>query len=282
MRKLLYAALIGAFVLSLGCAITNYPVMYDDAGAADDFVVDSWYDKAYIIPSGGVATLWPDGSDELFTLVAQNWTGDQTLYTYNNYDPSSALNFLDQTYCDPTNQDDCAIWTASNPDLPDAYPFGEKNGMDDIFDGVYDGSCFGSRSLSILVSYGSRIGECGSGFWAEDKQGTAFELSILEQVEWRGATWYHLPVDSSLMSVEMTDMNGNSTMMPIFGRYNGYFDEYLRLAIPVTPNARYQMRWLNQWLANHGNFASIDITYGSVTANYEVNIEGVQNALGRL
>ncbi|RMG45947.1 MAG: hypothetical protein D6718_06355 [Acidobacteria bacterium] len=287
MRKLAFTAFIAAVVLSLGCAITNYPVMFDDAGPWDDATVDSFYDKAYIIPSGQVATIWSDGSDELYTEVAQDWKGDQRLYTYNNFDPSASVLWLDQTYCDPARQDNCSIWTAWNPDLPDAYPTaptgqsGDPSPHDDPFDGVPGTTCPGYRSLSVLVSYGSRIGECGSGLWL-DKQAAADEFSRLGTTTWRGEAVYHLPFNSSIASVQVTGANGNSDIMPIYGSFNGYIDSRLRVAVEMTPNAKYELRWLSNWLRQNGSFVDVTVTYGSLTANWKANIWSVDNALNRL
>ena len=76
MKKLLLIALLAAF--SLGCAVTDYPVIFDTRGADSNGVMTGQYDLAFIITSQ-VATIWDDGSDELFTLVSQDWKGDQWL-----------------------------------------------------------------------------------------------------------------------------------------------------------------------------------------------------------
>jgi hypothetical protein len=283
MRKVLLLSFLA--VLSLGCAITDYPVIFDTRGADDNGVMSGQYDEAFIIPSMQIATLWSDGSDELYTLVVQDWKADQWLYTYNNFDSSGALNFLAQTYCDPTRQDNCRISTSWNPDLPNAYPHGDQgagyNNVDDVFDYTADNSCLGYRSLSLLVSYTSRIGECGSGVWS-DKQGAALEFSTLERVNFRGNEYYHLPIDSSVASFSVRGQDGATAPMPIFGRFNGYIDEQLRMAIPVTPNAKYQLRWLGNWVNNHGSYLDMDLTYGALTANFKVNVTTVENALDRL
>lgn len=280
MKKVLLVALLAAF--SFGCAITDYPVIFDTRGADDNGVLDGQYDLAYIVPSGQVATLWDDGSDELFTLVSQDWRGDQWLKTYNNFDPTSAINFLAQTYCDPTfNSDDCATVVAWNPDLPNVYPHGDQsagyNNVDNVFDYIWNTDCSGSRSLSLLVSYTSRIGECGSGVWA-DKQAAAYEFSQLDRVTFHGKSVYHLPIDSSIASFRVN----NNTDLPIYGRFNTYLDDQLRLAVPVTSNARYQLNALKRVIEREGHSLSIDMTYGSLNANFQVFITTVDGALDRL
>jgi hypothetical protein len=271
MRKVLVASFLAAVVFSLGCAVTDYPVIFDTRGADSNAVLQSFYDLAYIIPSSSVATIWADGSDELYTEVSQDWKGDQWLKTYNNFDASGVINFLDQTYCDPVRQDNCAIATAWNPDLATDQPF----------DYTADTTCTGYRSLSLLLGMSSRLGECGSGIFA-DKQAAAYEFSTLERVNFRGKDYYHLPIDSSVASFAVTGQDGASTTMPIFGRFNGYIDEHMRTVIPVTPNAKFQLRWLGNWTAAHGSRIDMNLTYGSMNVNFKVNVTTVDNALDRL
>jgi hypothetical protein len=278
MKKLLLIALLAAF--SLGCAITDYPVIFDTRGADANGVMTGQYDLAYIVTSQ-VATIWDDGSDELFTLVSQDWKGDQWLKTYNNYDPSGLINFLDQTYCDPTfDSSFCAIATAWNPDLPNAYPHGDQgagyNNVDDVFDYVLDLNCNGARSLSLLVSYTTRYGECGSSVWA-DRQGAAYEFSLLEKVNFRGQSVYHIPVDSTVATFTV-----NGADMPVYGRFNMYMNDKLQVAFPVTPNARYQLNAIDRVIQRDGHFLDVNMTYGSLNANFKVNVTTVQNALDRL
>jgi len=279
MKKLLLIALLAA--ISLGCAVTDYPVIFDDRGADDDGVMTGQYDLALIMISQ-VATIWDDGSDELFTLVSQDWKGDQWLKTYNNYDASGLINFLDQTYCDPTfDSSFCAISVAWNPDLPNAYPHGDQgagyNNVDNPFDYVLDLNCNGARSLSLLVSYTSRyFGECGSSVWA-DRQGAAYEFSLLDKVNFRGQSVYHIPVNSTVASFTV-----NGSEMPIYGQFNLYMNDRLQVAFPVTPNARYQLNAIDRVVQRDGHFLDVNMTYGSLNANFKVNVTTVQNALDRL
>jgi len=277
-------AFLAVVVLSLGCAVTNYPVIYTTSGANANAVLQSFYDKAFIVPSGQVATLWPDGSDDLFSEVTQNWEGDQYIYTFDNYDPSGAVMFLDQTYCDPTRQTNCSIVTAWNPDLPDAYPHGDQgsgyNNTDNPFDYTTDTTCQGFRSLFLLLSMSSRLGECGSGIWA-DKQNAAYEFSILSKVNYRGNHYYYLPIDSNIASFSFKGQDGSQTQAPIYGRFNTYVDDHLRLLVPVSANAKYQLRWLGNFVAAHGNYIQVGMTYGSLQTNFNLNVTTVQNALNR-
>lgn len=283
MRKLFYAAFLAAVVLTaFGCAVTNYPVITDSFGPWGGQVMDSFYDKAYIIPSAQIATIFGSRTEELYTLVVQDWKADRRLYTYSNTDTTASVIFLDQTYCDPTRQTNCPVWVAWDPDLPDAYPTsptgqsGNPSPADDIFDGVFDPSCPGADALSLLVSLGSRIGECGSGVWA-DKQGTALEFSLLDLTTFRGQQVYSLPINGSNATVTIGDDN-----MPLFGSYQTYLDQKLRLIVEMTPNARYQLRWLNNWIEQNGSFMDVDLTYGALSANFKLNATTLDGALDLL
>ena len=284
MKKILYVALVAAIATAMGCAITNYPVMFDTRGADLDQIVDSFYDKAYIVPSGQTATIWDDGTDELYTQVAQTWTGDQKLYTFNNFDPSGAITFLDQTYCDSTRQSDCATVVADNPDLPEAYSFGSSpiNATDDPFDYTLNDDCSGARSLSLLVSYTARIGECGDGFMA-DKQGMASVFSNLDTTTWRGETAYVLPINAANMTVNFTSATDAVESVPVFGSYTGLVTDRLQLAIPMTPNARHQLNHLRGWVAENGSDVRASIQYEGVNADLELNLvpTGLANNAGR-
>lgn len=265
MKKVLLTAILA--VLALGCAVTDYPVIFDTRGADENGVLIGQYDPAYIIPSGQVATIWPDGSDELFTLVSQDWTGDQWLKTYDNFDPTASIYFLDQVYCDPVfDRSFCPVTVAWNPDIA----------TDEMFDYVAGVDCQGFRSLSLLLGMGSRIGECGSGLWV-DKQGLAYEFSLLDRVNFRNHSAYHLPIDSTVATFEI---NGDNA--PIFGRFNTYLDEKLRLMVPVTPNMKYQLRWLDNYVKANGNNLDVNLTYGALNANLKVNVTSVAGALDRI
>ncbi|MBP7148963.1 MAG: hypothetical protein KBD01_15640 [Acidobacteria bacterium] len=270
MKKVLLAAVLAA--LSLGCAVTDYPVIVDSRGADDDGVAQGQYDLAYIAIPSQIATIWDDGSDELFSLVSQDWKGDQWLKTFNNFDPTATILFRDQTYCDPNyDKSLCPLSVAWNPDTAD----------DDPFDYTFDPSCSGARSLSMLAQYTSRYGECGSG-WMADKQAALYEFSQLQTVEFMGKQVYHLPIDASVASFQFTGEDGIVGDMKVFGRFNAYIDQHFRTAFPMTPNARYQLRALDQWIKAHGHRIDVDLTYGSLSANLKISVTSLQAALDRL
>jgi hypothetical protein len=268
MKKLLYTVFALAMIASLGCAITDYPMITDDRGDYSGLIRTAH--KAYIIPSGQVATIYDDGSDELFSMVYQNQYGDQTLYTFNNFDPTASALFLDQTYCD-WRYEGCEIVRAWNP---------RQN--DDIFDSELFPDCSGARSFSVSVSYGSRIGECGDMVFG-DKQALSGVFADLDTTSWRGGLAYVAPINSGNTLVTMTSAAGNVETAPIFGNLTTYITEDLNLIVPATPNLKHEINWVRQWAADNGNDATIAIDYEGVSAELDVSFrsEGLSHNAGR-
>jgi hypothetical protein len=56
----------------------------------------------------------------------------------------------------------------------------------------------------------------------------------------------------------------------------------MRTAIPVSSNARYQLMALDRMVQQDGHFLDVDMTYGSLIANFKINVTTVQHALDRL
>jgi hypothetical protein len=257
MRKLAYAAFAAVLALSLGCAITDYPVIFDDRGPDCSQVMDSFYDKALIDTGSQVATLWSNGSDNLFTQVVQDWKGDQWLYTYNNFDPTLDVLFYNNTYCDPIRLTDCAVTTAWNPDPTFTV-------TDNWFDYTFDTSCSGAKSLSLLVAYLARARECGSAF-QKDPQGFAAEFALLSKVNWHGSEWYHAPIDRT-----NTDVTFNGDLQRIFGRYDLYINDDFNVALQMTANARYQLRAFQNYVDQNGHEIEVNVNYGSLDATWNI------------
>lgn len=256
MKKLLFGALLLALV-AVGCATTDYPVITDDRGDYSGVIRTGH--KAYQIPSGQTATLWNDGSDELFSMIYQNQYGDQKIYTFNNFDPTGAVNFLDQTYCD---------WRYEGPEVVRAWnPVNSV--MDDIFDYEFFTDASGARSLSLLVSYSSRLGECGDRLFFGRGQEMAAEFANLATTTWRGQTAYIVPVNAENTAVTLTTAS-TSVSMPIYGQYNGFLNDKMQLAVPMTPNARHQLRWLAGFVAENGSRASASLNYGSLSTSIDL------------
>lgn len=271
MKTLAYGLLVLALLASAGCAITDYPFVTDTRGGYTGLIRTAH--KAYIIPSAQIATIYADGSDELFSLVYQNQYGDQRLYTFNNFDPTGATSFLDQTYCD-WNFEDCEIVRAWNPRQNDVDPF----------DYEFFGDCSGARSLSLLLSVGSRIGECGDNLFAGDPQARARLFAALQTTTWRGQLAYMIPLRPNNFWVHFTDPNGYREWMPIYGTYNLLLTEKQQIAMPMTPNSRHQINWINAWVADHGPSARVWMAYEGVQGWLDLNFrpEGLQHNAGRI
>jgi hypothetical protein len=273
MRKLLYATLIVALVATaFGCAITNYPIITDDRGDFSGIVRTGH--KAYVEPTSQVATIYSDGSDELFTLVYQNQYGDQKLYTFNNFDPTGAVNFLDQTYCD-WRYNGCEITRAWNPH--------QNNGQDDPFDYEFFPECSGARSLSALVDQGSRLGECGDSLFEKNSQDMAAEFANLATTMFRGEEAYVVPFSAATTSVSFTAENGVTTSMPILGQVEGILNNDLNLIVPMVPNTRHNLQWLSNFVAQNGTRVGVDVQYGSLAGQMDARIaeDGLHYNLGR-
>lgn len=265
MKKLLFSALLLVLVTA-GCAVTDYPVIVDARGDFSGIIRTGH--KAYIEPTSQVATIWSNGSDELFTMVYQNQYGDQKLYTFNNFDPTGAVNFLDQTYCD-WRYDGCEIVRAWNP---------VNSVVDTVFDYDFFPDCSGARSLSLLVSETSRVGECGDAmFWASKQQFFA-EFANLATISWRGGVAYLLPIDSSNTTITL-----NNVTVPLFGSFTAFVNKDFQTVFPMTPNTRQELRWLSSFVDQNGSTATASITYGSLNATVDVAFsqDGLQYNLTR-
>jgi hypothetical protein len=275
-RLIVHLAMAVAVALGLACHYTNYPVITDTFGPWDEAVLDGQYDQAYVVPSFQFATIHTDGSDELFTLVSQDWKGDQWLYTYNNFDPTADVIFLDQLYCDPNHAEDCWVAKSWNPDLqewdPWDYPFTDPphDPYDNIRDYVGDPDCSGYRSLFYLWD-DVRFGECGSGIMS-DPQGAAHEFALLEETTFRGRTVYSVPFDSQSARVIVTAADGHAEQMPIYGSFEAYLDQDLRMVLPVTPNLEYQQRWIERFADEHGAALRVNLLYGSLDADFKLKV----------
>ncbi|MBP7148960.1 MAG: hypothetical protein KBD01_15625 [Acidobacteria bacterium] len=265
MRKLLLGALLLA-VMAAGCAVTDYPVIYDDRG---DFSGIIRTGHKALVMIGQVATIWSDGTDEIFNLVYQNNYGDQKLYSFNNFDPTGSVMFLDHTYCD-WRYSGCEITRAWNP---------HNAAIDNVFDYELFLDCSGARSLSTLVSYTSRYyGECGDGRF-NDRQAFMGEFANLATTTFRGEPAYVLGLNAGNASFTF---NGTDTA-PIFGQYNMLVTNNMSLVVPMTPNMKHFLRWTQDWVSQNGARANVTINYGAVTGDFSVQFApaGIANNLNR-
>ncbi len=258
MRKLLYSVLVLALLTSLGCAITNYSVITDTRG--DYSGVIRTMHKAYIIPTSQVAKVYADGSDCLFTMVYQNQYADRTLYTFNNFDPTATVKFLDQTYCD-WRYEGCEIVRARDP---------HQDWLDNKFDHEFFKDCSGARSLSILLDQKKRLGECGDRIFS-DLQDLSAEFAELPTTSFRGETVYVVPMNSGNTSITLTS-GDVATNMPIYGQFTGFLTEELQLVVPMTPNMKLQLGWLANHTNANGEAAHVEITYGSLNGAVDLHL----------
>lgn len=265
MKKLLVIAFAAAVIFSVGCHVSDYPVITDDRGSFSGVIRTGH--NAYIVQTSRIAFIYPDGTDELINFVYQNRYGDQKLFTKRNYDPTGLVVFQGNTYCDWRANDGCYIATSWNP----------ATGPDNIFDVDVDTSCQGARSLKLLASQ-SRQGECGDmGFW-QDTQSLAAEFANLATTTFRGDTAYIVPVNASNTNITLDD-----TTVPIYGQFMTFLTNDFNLVAPVTPNARHQLRWMQTYLDQNDARVDASITYGSLSGQTSVALvpEGIAEALKR-
>ena len=271
MKRRLFVVLWLVTVLTcIGCAYTDYPIITDSRGDYSGIIRTAH--QAYIRPELEVAVVFPDGSDELFSMVLQNQYGDQTIYTYNNFDPTASVLFLDQTYCD-WRYDGCAVVEAWNP---------RQN--DRLFDRQVFTECSGARLVDLYFAAGERIGECGDMIFGDNSQALAQVFADLGETTWRGGRAYLAPMHAGNLRVELVDRGGATTVMPIFGHHELIVTDDLRAVLPMKPNMRHQFAWLGAWVAEHGARATIRWDYAGVAGSIEVMFEpeGLATSAGRL
>jgi len=211
MRKLLYLGFCLLIVAGFGCAITDYGIITDNnqtkAGAAkeDPNRATNTAGKAHIIETSQIATIWPDGTDELFSFVDQKADATATITTYNNFSTGSEPTFHSDLYCN-ASWSGCAIWTAPDDNGPI------------LFDGKWNQNCAGSRSLSLLLGTGRYYGECGQ---QQAKLSIQDKISLLgSAVEAKafgrsGLLWN---LDSSDTSISVRNLdNGVTVNVPFYG-----------------------------------------------------------------
>lgn len=260
--SVLIATLAVFSLLMAGCEITNYPLITDQRGGYAGVIRTGH--KAYIKQENRHATIWPDGSDETFSMVYQNSYGDRKIYNFNNFDPTASVIFLDDTYCD-WRYEGCALSIAWDP---------HQDALDDPFDHVHYLDCSGTRSVCLVLSYSSRFGECGDGLFGFGQgQEMAAEFADLPVTQWRGERAYVLPVDSSNTSVILDTPEGGSYSLPIYGRHDAVVTERLDVITLARPSVKAELRWMLSWVEQNGPRARVTVDYGSVSATVDVEIE---------
>jgi hypothetical protein len=202
--------LVAVLALSMGCAITNYPVMID----GETGTIINTNGKAMIIPTSQVITLWGTQNEELFSMIDQKADGDATIWTYTNI-TYGAPAFMDFTYCEP-DWTGCAAVTADDPQPTVPFQYTINN-------------CQGARSVSLLVSYYGRLTECGRLNQSPEVIGAVIDGMIPT------ANGYTVPVTPRNTSITATFGNGVQASIPVAPTTVQYLDP----GFVITPSAAF-------------------------------------------
>lgn len=262
MKKLFYLGFALVLAMGVGCAITDYSVIVDNdqvANGQGSGIVNT-SGKAHLVEGSQIATLWPDGADEIINFVDQKANGDQVLTTYNNFSSAYPI-FHDDLYCNP-DWAGCAITTAQNPVVGDA----------DIFDYKWNPSCKGARSLSLLLSTTRYYGECGRAkiSWADRVK--AINLGTLGRAHGMEGLFYNL--NHNNLTVTLDNNAGYVTTLPVTadatlfvggqGRHKGMLD----LTNPLMMG---MFRSYADFLANHATHqTNMTVTYEGISLSYTI------------
>jgi len=197
-----------AVALCAGCALTDYGLITDNdqvARAGSTGVVNT-NGKALVLLKSFYAVSYPDGTDELFSMVDQKANGDRTLTTYNNFSTGDDPVFRDDLYCNPDWQG-CALFTAPDPEEGDVDPF----------DGVLNANCSGARSLVFnFTTPREWYGECGRGRLSLTDRLALLNMGRLARKFGREALLYDLNRGNTRVTL---DNNAGSTVdVPLSGR----------------------------------------------------------------
>jgi hypothetical protein len=267
MKKLSYLAFCLVLVAGFGCAITDYGIITDNnqsvAGQRNDGGPINTAGKAHIIETSQVATIWSDGTDELFSFVDQASDGTGTITTYNNFSTGSEPTFHSDLYCN-ASWSGCAIWTA--PDDNDA----------NSFDGAWNQNCSGSRSLSLLLGTGRYYGECGKDaakLSVSEKIGLLDSAVAAKAFGRQGLMW-NLDSSSTTITVRNLD-NGLSMNVPFFGaRIEHFLSNNSNVAFTWMDHAMLGVAFRNyaNLLDNELNSESLEISisHHGITSTFTV------------
>lgn len=210
MRKLFYLGFCLVLVSSVGCVLTNYELITDNdqvANGQGTGVVNT-NGKAHIRESSQIATIWPEGTEELIWFVDQKSNGDRTLTTYNNFSTGVDPIFHDDLYCSPEWQG-CAVLTALDPQVGD-----------DPYDYTINWHCEGARSLSGLVNTTRYYGECGRARMPLADRVALLNMGAVGTAFGREGLFYSL--DPSNVTVTLDNGAGLVRTLPITGEARAF------------------------------------------------------------
>jgi len=186
MKKLLYLSFGLVLAMGVGCALVEYPVIIDNdqVNQGGQYIVNT-NGKAHVMETQ-VATIWPDGYDEIIWFVDQDASGNQHLTNYNNYSTAYPI-FHDDLYCNP-DWVGCSVWTNYVPvELNGqfvAYQYNSK----------WNPNCAGYRSLSVLLGTTRYYGECGRRMPLSD----VVTMMNLGQVDGQNMKYFFRPDNTTL------------------------------------------------------------------------------------
>jgi hypothetical protein len=225
MKNLAYLGFMLLLVAGFGCAVTDYGVILDNNQVGHDdqtpsspicepncvrgifgcICPEDTNGPAHIKETSQIATIWPDGTDELINFVDQRVNGTATLTTYNNFSTGSEPTFHDDLYCNP-DWNGCSIFTAQD----------DNDG--NLFDGKLNANCSGARSLSLLLSTGRYYGECGNQAAKFSMNDKLTALSTAIQAERFGRSGMLWSLDSANTTITARNLaTGQSFLVPTFG-----------------------------------------------------------------
>lgn len=255
MRKLFYLGFCLVLAMGVGCAITDYELMSDSYSGE----IINTNGKADIIPSSQVATIWPDGADNLFSMVDQKADGDRTITTYNFFTTDGTY-FFDTTYCSP-DWTGCAIWTAPDPEVGDV----------DSFDGAWNQNCAGSRSLGYLVATTRYYGECGRASMSVQERMQLFDAgTLLDDF----TLAYNLNAGNT--SLFFDNNSGVKSLIPFLGNIGvelnirGNREMTIRVDNPLFSNT---MNAAADWVDTYGTgMTTVTLSFNGIEKNFSTKI----------
>ncbi len=242
--------LVLALSMGAGCALTDYSLITDDdqlsnpnlTSAAHTNIVNT-AGKSYVRQSLQVATLYPDGADNLIWFVDQKTNGDRTLDTSNFFTSLTAPSpFKDDLYCSP-DWSGCSIATSDDPEIGDV----------DDYDYAFHPSCSGARSLALLVSTTRYYGECGRADM-HDRSATMLSLaSEMKPGQLYGTYWLRTTLTAMNTSIVLNNRVGDTFSVPISSQVGVSVNFGTRkLLLDMTnPNNRSMAQSVLDWNAAH-------------------------------
>lgn len=272
MRKLFYIGFALVLAMGVGCAVTDYEVITDNNQTAVNkdpkgiAATVNTAGKAHIRESSQIATIWPDGTDELIWFVDQKVNGDQTLLTYNNYTPGAYPNptdptFHDDLYCN-ADHSGCALVTAPNPFIGDT----------DMFDYTYNINCLGIRSLSVLVGTTRYYGECGKAKMTLADRIKLMNIGTMGRSLGVDGLFYNM--NHRNLTLTLDNNAGYISTLPITADAQMFIGQFHKGYVDMTNPLMASMgRTYADFLANHAtHHTTVTLTYEGISTS--LNIAG--------